>query len=291
MRGPLGIRRAARTRVVVEERPSKLSGIAEVGPRTVARVSWTLRPQAAARACGWRRRSSVRRCSIARSWRSAGGAGWSGASPRSSRPWRRDGRRGRRSVGLGVAPAPHVSLELRHELRQFGDLRVAEAIRHRRLARGASRRRCGSRSTCRCRSRSSSAPSASAAARDCSAASTWRPASRSSRARSSSSSLGRTRRAPAGEDAGELLLRREHPAPHARARMLPRHDERLVPAAVHELGAGAVTEPHAQRLVARHVVRMRVRSADSIRRHGMVHVRERGLDLLAAVLAPAAAAL
>ena len=42
MRGPLGIRRAARTRVVVEERPSKLSGIAEVGARTVARVSWTL---------------------------------------------------------------------------------------------------------------------------------------------------------------------------------------------------------------------------------------------------------
>lgn len=46
MRGPLGIRRAARTHVVVEERPSKLSGIAEVGAGTVARVSWTLHPGA-----------------------------------------------------------------------------------------------------------------------------------------------------------------------------------------------------------------------------------------------------
>lgn len=44
MRGPLGIRRAARTRVVVEERPSRLSGIAEVGSGTVARVSWMLHP-------------------------------------------------------------------------------------------------------------------------------------------------------------------------------------------------------------------------------------------------------
>jgi hypothetical protein len=42
MRGPLGIHRAARTHVVIEERPSKLSGIAEVGSGTVAHVSWTL---------------------------------------------------------------------------------------------------------------------------------------------------------------------------------------------------------------------------------------------------------
>jgi hypothetical protein len=44
MRGPLGIRRAARTNVVQEERPTKLCGSAHVGARTVALVSWTLHP-------------------------------------------------------------------------------------------------------------------------------------------------------------------------------------------------------------------------------------------------------
>ena len=44
MRGPLGVRRAARTRVVEAESPTRLAGIAEVGSGTIARVSWTLRP-------------------------------------------------------------------------------------------------------------------------------------------------------------------------------------------------------------------------------------------------------
>ena len=44
MRGPLGIRRAARTKVVEEERPTKLCGSADVGAGTIARVSWTLHP-------------------------------------------------------------------------------------------------------------------------------------------------------------------------------------------------------------------------------------------------------
>ncbi len=44
MRGPLGIRRAAHTHVVEEERPARLSGRAEVGSGTVARVSWMLHP-------------------------------------------------------------------------------------------------------------------------------------------------------------------------------------------------------------------------------------------------------
>jgi hypothetical protein len=42
MRGPLGISRAARTRVVEAEAPTRLAGSAEVGQATVARVSWTL---------------------------------------------------------------------------------------------------------------------------------------------------------------------------------------------------------------------------------------------------------
>jgi uncharacterized protein YndB with AHSA1/START domain len=44
MRGPLGIRRAARTRVVEADPPTRLAGSAEVGSATVARVSWALRP-------------------------------------------------------------------------------------------------------------------------------------------------------------------------------------------------------------------------------------------------------
>jgi hypothetical protein len=43
MRGPLGIRRAARTRVVEADSPTRLAGSAEVGS-TTARVSWTLQP-------------------------------------------------------------------------------------------------------------------------------------------------------------------------------------------------------------------------------------------------------
>ncbi len=44
MRGPLGIGRVARTRVVEAESPTRLAGIAEVGSGTIARVSWALRP-------------------------------------------------------------------------------------------------------------------------------------------------------------------------------------------------------------------------------------------------------
>jgi uncharacterized protein YndB with AHSA1/START domain len=44
MRGPLGIRRAARTRVVEADPPTRLAGSAEVGSATLARVSWALRP-------------------------------------------------------------------------------------------------------------------------------------------------------------------------------------------------------------------------------------------------------
>ena len=43
MRGPFGIRRAAHTRVVESEAPTRLSGTAQVGSGTIARVSWTLR--------------------------------------------------------------------------------------------------------------------------------------------------------------------------------------------------------------------------------------------------------
>lgn len=46
MRGPLGLRRSVRTLVVDSEAPTRLSGTAEVGRRTRARVTWTLRPSA-----------------------------------------------------------------------------------------------------------------------------------------------------------------------------------------------------------------------------------------------------
>jgi uncharacterized protein YndB with AHSA1/START domain len=44
MRGPLGVRRTATTRVVTAQPPVRLAGTAEVGPRTLARVGWTLVP-------------------------------------------------------------------------------------------------------------------------------------------------------------------------------------------------------------------------------------------------------
>lgn len=43
VRGPFGLGRSARTRVVDAEAPARLSGIAEVGRLTRARVTWTLR--------------------------------------------------------------------------------------------------------------------------------------------------------------------------------------------------------------------------------------------------------
>jgi hypothetical protein len=42
MRGPLGIGRTVRTRVVRAEPVRRLEGVAEVGRRTRARISWTL---------------------------------------------------------------------------------------------------------------------------------------------------------------------------------------------------------------------------------------------------------
>ena len=42
LRGPLGIRRQARTRVLSSLAPSSLSGVAELGRRTRAEVSWML---------------------------------------------------------------------------------------------------------------------------------------------------------------------------------------------------------------------------------------------------------
>ena len=42
VRGPLGIRRTATTRVVRSDAPESMEGTAEIGRRTRARVSWTL---------------------------------------------------------------------------------------------------------------------------------------------------------------------------------------------------------------------------------------------------------
>jgi hypothetical protein len=44
IRGPVGIRRRARTKVLTAEDPSLLSGVAELGATTTARVSWSLHP-------------------------------------------------------------------------------------------------------------------------------------------------------------------------------------------------------------------------------------------------------
>jgi hypothetical protein len=44
IRGPLGLGRTAHTRVVDAHPPTFLAGIARVGPRTQARVRWTLAP-------------------------------------------------------------------------------------------------------------------------------------------------------------------------------------------------------------------------------------------------------
>jgi uncharacterized protein YndB with AHSA1/START domain len=46
MRGPLGIRRHARTRVLQVREPASLAGIAEIGPGTRAAVRWQLEPLA-----------------------------------------------------------------------------------------------------------------------------------------------------------------------------------------------------------------------------------------------------
>src|SRR4051794_29302928 len=48
LRGPLGLRRTARTRVLLERPPSALEGEARVGRRTVARVRWALARDGAA---------------------------------------------------------------------------------------------------------------------------------------------------------------------------------------------------------------------------------------------------
>jgi hypothetical protein len=44
MRGPFGIERTARTRVIEVEPPRRMSGRAEVGKRTAASVRWLLDP-------------------------------------------------------------------------------------------------------------------------------------------------------------------------------------------------------------------------------------------------------
>jgi uncharacterized protein YndB with AHSA1/START domain len=46
MRGPLGVRRTAKTSLEAIDPPRAIAGLAEVGPRTRARVSWTLVPLA-----------------------------------------------------------------------------------------------------------------------------------------------------------------------------------------------------------------------------------------------------
>lgn len=76
MRGPLGISRAARTQVVEVERPSKLSGTAQVGSGTIARVSWTLHP-AAGGATRVRLEAAVERASLLdRALLALGGRRW-----------------------------------------------------------------------------------------------------------------------------------------------------------------------------------------------------------------------
>src|SRR5919204_6458142 len=45
MRGPLGLRRTAVTRVIEVDAPRRMAGTADVGRGTVAQVSWTLTPE------------------------------------------------------------------------------------------------------------------------------------------------------------------------------------------------------------------------------------------------------
>jgi hypothetical protein len=45
LRGPLGVRRTVRTRVLVASAPRELDGEARVGRRTVGRVHWSLTPE------------------------------------------------------------------------------------------------------------------------------------------------------------------------------------------------------------------------------------------------------
>jgi uncharacterized protein YndB with AHSA1/START domain len=45
MRGPLGFHRDVVTRVLQVEPHTRLAGTAEIGPRTLAKVSWTLHPE------------------------------------------------------------------------------------------------------------------------------------------------------------------------------------------------------------------------------------------------------
>jgi hypothetical protein len=45
MRGPLGLHRTVVTRVLQLEPHTRMAGTAEIGPRTLANVSWTLHPE------------------------------------------------------------------------------------------------------------------------------------------------------------------------------------------------------------------------------------------------------
>lgn len=49
LRGPLGITRLLRTTVVERMEPSRIAGVAELGARTRARVTWELKPLARGR--------------------------------------------------------------------------------------------------------------------------------------------------------------------------------------------------------------------------------------------------
>jgi uncharacterized protein YndB with AHSA1/START domain len=61
MRGPLGLRAVAVTRVVERRPPARIAGTAEIGPATLAHVDWTLEPDG--RGTRVRLAASVRRAS------------------------------------------------------------------------------------------------------------------------------------------------------------------------------------------------------------------------------------
>ena len=75
MRGPLGVHRIVVTRVLQVEPHTRMAGTAEIGPRTLAHVSWTLHPEDG----GTRVRlaAKLERASLLdRALLSAGGAPW-----------------------------------------------------------------------------------------------------------------------------------------------------------------------------------------------------------------------
>jgi uncharacterized protein YndB with AHSA1/START domain len=75
MRGPLGVTRTATTRVVDAEPPARMAGTAEIGGRTLARVSWRLEPRGEAT---WVRLAAVveRAGALDRALLALGGSAW-----------------------------------------------------------------------------------------------------------------------------------------------------------------------------------------------------------------------